>query len=124
MALLLLFLDIDECIMDNGSCTHFCYNTEGSYVCSCQPGYTRENQHMCAGNNVTPFYNVNLARFVIRNVWQCFHGVFQMLTSAQITTVTAITYVPIALEILLAHATPAFIWHLICKSASVSVTLL
>ncbi|KAM7358330.1 uncharacterized protein ACRADG_003345 isoform 2-T3 [Cochliomyia hominivorax] len=32
-------LDIDECSIDNGQCTHFCMNLPGSYECSCPPGH-------------------------------------------------------------------------------------
>ena len=34
------FLDIDECSMNNGGCDQMCTNTNGSYVCSCDDGYT------------------------------------------------------------------------------------
>ncbi|KNC24941.1 hypothetical protein FF38_08702, partial [Lucilia cuprina] len=32
-------LDVDECSIDNGQCTHFCMNLPGSYECSCPPGH-------------------------------------------------------------------------------------
>ncbi|XP_075161744.1 uncharacterized protein LOC142234478 isoform X2 [Haematobia irritans] len=32
-------LDIDECSIENGGCTHFCMNLPGSYECSCPPGH-------------------------------------------------------------------------------------
>lgn len=32
-------LDIDECSIDNGGCTHFCINLPGTYECSCPPGH-------------------------------------------------------------------------------------
>ncbi|XP_065361428.1 fibrillin-2 isoform X1 [Calliphora vicina] len=32
-------LDIDECSIDNGHCTHFCMNLPGNYECSCPPGH-------------------------------------------------------------------------------------
>ncbi|KAG8142775.1 hypothetical protein E2320_005977 [Naja naja] len=31
--------DIDECLVNNGGCDHFCRNTVGSFECSCQKGY-------------------------------------------------------------------------------------
>ncbi|XP_066271630.1 uncharacterized protein [Branchiostoma lanceolatum] len=31
--------DIDECLGENGGCDHICTNTEGSFQCSCHPGY-------------------------------------------------------------------------------------
>ncbi|XP_032574633.1 uncharacterized protein LOC6611170 isoform X2 [Drosophila sechellia] len=32
-------VDIDECQNRNGGCSHRCSNTEGSFKCSCPPGY-------------------------------------------------------------------------------------
>ncbi|XP_036337585.1 fibrillin-1-like [Rhagoletis pomonella] len=32
-------LDIDECSISNGNCSHFCLNYPGSFQCSCPPGY-------------------------------------------------------------------------------------
>lgn len=31
--------DIDECANNNGQCSNICTNTNGSYICSCKPGY-------------------------------------------------------------------------------------
>ena len=36
--------------MANGGCEHTCYNTEGSYTCSCNDGYILgTDNHMCVG---------------------------------------------------------------------------
>lgn len=32
-------VDIDECHVNNGGCSHHCENTQGSYKCSCPKGY-------------------------------------------------------------------------------------
>ncbi|KAH8375193.1 hypothetical protein KR200_001228 [Drosophila serrata] len=32
-------VDIDECQVNNGGCSHRCENIEGSFKCSCPPGY-------------------------------------------------------------------------------------
>jgi hypothetical protein len=32
--------DIDECDINNGGCSHNCTNTNGSYSCTCNSGYT------------------------------------------------------------------------------------
>ena len=37
--LLLSFVDIDECLVDNGLCSQNCSNLEGSYRCVCRMGY-------------------------------------------------------------------------------------
>lgn len=31
--------DVNECTATNNTCDHVCTNTEGSYICSCRPGY-------------------------------------------------------------------------------------
>lgn len=36
---LLLIPDIDECKTGKHSCEHYCHDTDGSYSCSCKPGY-------------------------------------------------------------------------------------
>ena len=37
--MLLSFVDIDECLVDNGLCSQNCSNLEGSYSCFCRMGY-------------------------------------------------------------------------------------
>ena len=44
-----LFPDIDECDTDNGGCSHFCNNTDGSYSCSCPVGYELNGTFICQG---------------------------------------------------------------------------
>ena len=40
--------DINECDRDNGGCQHKCVNTDGSYRCRCDKGYTLDiDQHHC-----------------------------------------------------------------------------
>ena len=34
-----LSTDINECVTDNGGCSHECTNTAGSYQCGCGSGY-------------------------------------------------------------------------------------
>lgn len=34
-----LVLDVNECEHSPSPCQHICKNTEGSYICSCPPGY-------------------------------------------------------------------------------------
>lgn len=46
----LLYIDINECSVNNGGCDHSCTNVPGSYSCSCNSGYTlNSNQHGCTG---------------------------------------------------------------------------
>ena len=46
----LLFTDINECTNNNGGCNQTCTNTAGSYLCSCNTGYTlNTDDHACDG---------------------------------------------------------------------------
>ena len=49
--LYIFFADIDECNITNGGCEHICYNSVGSYLCSCYSGYSLQlfNGHNCSG---------------------------------------------------------------------------
>ena len=37
---IIYILDVNECATNNGGCSQICTNTDGSFVCSCNPGYT------------------------------------------------------------------------------------
>lgn len=46
--------DENECMANGGigKCEQICMNTEGSFVCSCSPGYTiNEDRLSCQGTN-------------------------------------------------------------------------
>ena len=45
----------DECTVNNGGCDHKCVNTNDSYYCECNPGYTlKPDGHSCGcGGNFT-----------------------------------------------------------------------
>ena len=50
--IILICVDINECSSDNahGGCQHFCYNTAGSYYCTCVNGYElSSNGKTCIG---------------------------------------------------------------------------
>ena len=49
-----LYTDIDECSQDNGGCSHYCFNTFGSYNCYCDNGYSLILGHSCEGT----FYSI------------------------------------------------------------------
>ena len=57
----ILLTDIDECLTDNGGCGQVCTNTAGSFVCSCNQGFTLASDgrnctgklHTSVGNCVT-----------------------------------------------------------------------
>ena len=45
------FLDINECLIDNGGCSYTCTNTLGSYTCDCSTGYSFDPIEMnCTGD--------------------------------------------------------------------------
>ena len=46
-------LDIDECEMGEHLCSidAICTNTNGSYMCECQPGYTGDGKN-CTGQEI------------------------------------------------------------------------
>ena len=42
-------IDINECSNNNGGCSHFCVNTQGSYHCECPDDYILlPDGHKCA----------------------------------------------------------------------------
>ena len=41
-------IDLDECAVNKTGCDQVCTNTQGSYQCSCNPGYTKRG-HGCHG---------------------------------------------------------------------------
>ena len=46
-------VDIDECATNNGGCGQNCANTDGSFECSCNTGYTlAANNLNCEGKNL------------------------------------------------------------------------
>lgn len=46
------FIDIDECLTDNGGCETTCFNTDGSFECSCDAGYIlASNNFTCEGKS-------------------------------------------------------------------------
>ena len=48
-------LDIDECAVQNGGCSHDCENTPGSYECECPDAELSlaEDNHTCEGKHRT-----------------------------------------------------------------------
>lgn len=55
---LLSFQDVDEC--GEGRCAQQCVNTPGGFTCSCNPGYTLNNDGTtCDGNFILLLYCYN-----------------------------------------------------------------
>ena len=51
--LFLFVLDIDECAGNPCDINAACLNTNGSYECSCRPGFEGDGES-CTGNKVKP----------------------------------------------------------------------
>lgn len=50
-----LFADIDECSDNNGGCAHTCSNSDGSFSCGCEAGYSLGSDGLaCEGKDDTP----------------------------------------------------------------------
>ena len=48
--LILGIIDDDECSRNNGGCNQTCFNTEGSYNCTCISGYSLDDDGLgCSG---------------------------------------------------------------------------
>ena len=46
----LSIVDINECNSNNGGCEDSCVNTDGSYYCTCDTGYSLDSdKHDCNG---------------------------------------------------------------------------
>ena len=49
-------LDINECDPSIALCEHLCTNSNGSYTCDCEPGYSiTTDQLSCLGNDTTAY---------------------------------------------------------------------
>ena len=61
----ILLTDIDECLTENAGCGQICTNTMGSFVCSCNQGFTLSSDgRNCTGKLQTylSWQSHNLAR--------------------------------------------------------------
>ena len=49
----ILFIDVNECALNNGGCSQECTNTVGGSICSCKPGYSlNDDNRTCAGKYI------------------------------------------------------------------------
>ena len=70
--------DINECTNGTNLCEHNCYNTNGSYVCDCEPGYQLSNGLTCSDINECDANNGGCAQVCVNQVGsyycQCNNG--------------------------------------------------
>ena len=59
--------DVNECEDGSDSCGPLeeCYNTPGSYYCSCQQGYRRQTDDICTGRLQMYFIGIVIVRIVV-----------------------------------------------------------
>ena len=49
--IMVIFIDIDECSVNNGTCEDICINTKGSFYCQCSTGLALSaDNRTCEGN--------------------------------------------------------------------------
>ena len=64
---LLFIVDVNECNTNNGGCEDSCVNTDGSYYCTCDTGYSLDsNKHDCNGKMN---YNISVHQVRVRNMY-------------------------------------------------------
>jgi hypothetical protein len=65
--------DVDECLVANGGCGHHCTNTEGSFDCSCQTGFSLGPSNLdCHGELTCKRYEcLHPASFHFADVDEC-----------------------------------------------------
>ena len=75
---LILFIDIDECVTNNGGCEETCTNQIGSFVCSCPVGYqVASDGFLCEGLFVDFFPTSIVAKKFIHKIKLMFFVLFQ-----------------------------------------------
>ena len=66
-----VFKDINEC-NGNHQCDHECINVDGSYACSCDPGYELESDNRtCKGSQYTSALHVNNTILLYADINEC-----------------------------------------------------
>ncbi len=90
-----IYIDVNECFINNGGCQHNCTNTEGNSSCSCNTGYSLDsNGFNCTGNLKCFMYSHN------------FKTKFQKLMSVSPTMVAVRMTVTTLMEAFFVPVTP------------------
>ena len=62
-----MYVDIDECQMNNGNCEHECTNTEGGFFCTCRDNFFLFNTTHCRSK-------LTVSGLLVLIYWQFFIG--------------------------------------------------
>ena len=57
LILLIFSIDVDECSEGSHNCDQFCNNTDGSFTCSCEPGFKLSTDHKSC---ISMYYIIHL----------------------------------------------------------------
>ena len=65
-----LFIDVDECLTNNGGCNQTCTNTIASFECSCGTGYILASNDLdCDGRNFKK--NIDASTYPSIMIFRC-----------------------------------------------------
>ena len=69
-----LSLDSDECMLGTSNCTQLCSNTIGSYLCSCNTGYTLGADNVTCNGKISIIYMIPKLRIWFLDINECILG--------------------------------------------------
>ena len=58
---------MNECLINNGNCSQSCINTNGSYICSCDLGYTLGADRFTCNGKVK--WNIHLSPCIVTCIY-------------------------------------------------------
>ena len=109
-------IDIDECTEGIDGCAQICTDTDGSYTCSCDPGYRLSgDNHGCTGEPL-------IMNAIASRIFQSMINTTQTLMNAVKIWIAVIIYALIHLDHTYAAAVLAIDFPWITKLAMVIVT--
>ena len=53
-----IYVDVDECADGTNECDQNCHNNDGSYTCSCNAGFTLNNDELFCDGTISILYYV------------------------------------------------------------------
>ena len=54
--------DINECLINNGGCSHNCINLDGTYICTCPTGYELDSRRKNCVGKISLYFTFLLCR--------------------------------------------------------------